>query len=250
MKQEIKRTTSKPTPEALLTPLVSVVIAVYNGESYLAQAIESILAQSFQDYELILIDDGSTDRTREIAQANPKLRYFYQENQGVAAGRNAGVAQSRGKYLTFLDADDLWLPDKLALQIESFAANPELDIVTGFIEQFISPDIDPVEGQKYVIPKSTQPGYSLIASMITREALTITGPFHQELSIGETISWYALALEKNLKIKILPQVIARRRIHGKNMSILSKASKGKTIARILKASLDRRRNQANQQEGG
>jgi hypothetical protein len=80
--------------------------------------------------------------------------------------------------------------------------------------------------------------------MLTQNVLDITGKFHQDVSIGETISWFTLALEKDLKIKILPQVVARRRIHGQNMSILSNKVKGKTIARILKASLDRRRSQA------
>jgi glycosyltransferase involved in cell wall biosynthesis len=237
-----------PTNQPSNPPLVSVIIGAYNAEKYLAQAIESILAQTFTDYEIILIDDGSTDRTKEIAQSYPEIRYFYQENQGVAAARNRGVAESLGEYLTFLDADDLWLPDKLALQIEIFAQKAQVDIVTGYIKQFVSPDIDPIEARKYAVPTTPQVGYSLVASMLTREVLRITGDFHQNLSIGETISWFALALEKNLRIEILPQIVAKRRIHGQNMSILSQQSKGKTIARILKASLDRRRSQSTSEE--
>lgn len=146
-----------PTNPQSNPPKVSVIISVYNGERYLAEAIDSVLAQTYQDFELILIDDGSTDRTKEIIQSYPTIRYFYQENQGVAAARNLGVAQSRGDYLTFLDADDLWLPEKLALQIEAFAGNPHLDIVTGHIQQFVSPEIDPAEAQKYAIPAKPQP---------------------------------------------------------------------------------------------
>ncbi len=111
-------------------PLVSVIIPVYNGDRYIAQAIESILAQTYTNYEIIVIDDGSTDNTRDRLQPYwHQIRYFYQENQGVAAARNRGISESNGELVAFLDQDDFFLPHKLEVQVAGWDANPLLAIV-------------------------------------------------------------------------------------------------------------------------
>jgi glycosyltransferase involved in cell wall biosynthesis len=112
------------------TPLVSVVIPVYNCDRYIVQAIESILNQTYSAYEIIVIDDGSQDQTRHVLQPyKNQIRYVYQENQGVSVARNHGIELSKGEFVAFLDADDMFLPDKLAVQLAVFEANPELGIV-------------------------------------------------------------------------------------------------------------------------
>ena len=109
---------------------VSVIVPVYNGDRYLVDAIDSILAQTFQDLEIIVVDDGSTDNSPEIAQQyNSAIRYFSQINQGVAASRNLGLAAAKGEYIAFLDQDDIFLPHKLAVQIKLFEQNPLLGMV-------------------------------------------------------------------------------------------------------------------------
>jgi glycosyltransferase involved in cell wall biosynthesis len=111
-------------------PLVSVIIPAYNGDRYIAQAIESILHQTYANYEIIVIDDGSTDNTRISLQSYwQQIRYIYQDNQGVSAARNRGVKESKGSLVAFLDQDDFFLPHKLALQVAGFIANPSLAIV-------------------------------------------------------------------------------------------------------------------------
>jgi glycosyltransferase involved in cell wall biosynthesis len=112
------------------TPRVSVIIPVYQGDRFLAEAIESVLNQTYTNYEIIAIDDGSTDNSCEILEYYfDKIRYVFQENQGVAASRNRGIHIARGELIAFLDQDDFWLPDKLALQVACFDAQPELGIV-------------------------------------------------------------------------------------------------------------------------
>lgn len=102
-------------------PRVSIIIPAYNGEAYIQQAVESVLHQTYPDWELIVVDDGSTDNTRHVLQQyRNKLRYLYQDNQGVAAARNRGILEAKGKFIAFLDQDDWFLPDKLALQVASF----------------------------------------------------------------------------------------------------------------------------------
>lgn len=104
-------------------PKVSIIIPTYNRLKFLQEAIDSVLAQHYQGYELIVVDDGSTDNTRQIAQKySGKISYIYQENRGVSAARNRGIDKSTGEYLCFLDSDDLWKPDKLSTQV-SFMDN-------------------------------------------------------------------------------------------------------------------------------
>ncbi len=112
---------------------VSVIIPAYNQSHYLGQAIESVLAQSYPDFEIIIVDDGSTDDTRAVAQsyADPRLRYVYQANAGLSAARNTGIRHAAGSLLSYLDSDDLFLPEKLALLVEALERQPELGFVAG-----------------------------------------------------------------------------------------------------------------------
>ena len=109
-------------------PLVSVIIPTYNRGWILKEAIDSVLSQTFTDYELIVVDDGSTDNTTDILKFYPEIKLIRQENRGVSAARNMGVKASSGKYLAFLDSDDLWLPGKLEKQVNFFDKNPDADI--------------------------------------------------------------------------------------------------------------------------
>lgn len=109
-------------------PSVSVIIPTYNRCDFVREAMASVLAQTFQDFELIVVDDGSTDGTADIVREFPRTHYLLQENRGVSAARNAGVAVSRGELIAFLDSDDLWQPQKLATQVAFFAARPDAHI--------------------------------------------------------------------------------------------------------------------------
>ncbi|MBN1942145.1 MAG: glycosyltransferase family 2 protein [Phycisphaerae bacterium] len=115
------------------SPTVSVILPAYNAEAFVAQAVESVRAQTYTDYELIAVNDGSADRTGEIldelARKFPAMRVIHQPNAGLAAARNAAVAQMRGEYIALLDADDLWRPGKLARCMTFLKEHPDLSIV-------------------------------------------------------------------------------------------------------------------------
>lgn len=109
---------------------VSVIVPAYNGDRYIGQALDSILAQSYRDYEIIVVDDGSEDNTSQIIQKYPnQIYYVYQQNQGVAASRNQGLEVATGEYIAFLDQDDIFLPDKLAQQVPLLDRQPSLGLV-------------------------------------------------------------------------------------------------------------------------
>lgn len=220
-------------------PLVSAIVPVRNCERYLAEALESALAQTYLPVEIFVVDDGSEDGSGEIAKSYvPAVRYIFQTSAGAAAARNRAIPLAKGEFFAFLDADDVWLPDKLALQMAAFDAEPDLDIVTGYVQQFISPELD-AEGMKGVYcPPDPMPGYIPSAMLVKREAFFRVGLF-DEHSQAEFISWWARAVELGLRIKVLPELVARRRLHKTNQERSRKSRQ--EIVRILKASLDRRR---------
>ena len=117
-------------PIANQAPIVSVIIPAYNAERFIPQAIQSVLEQTYQSYEIIVVDDGSTDKTKDILKEfEDKVCCIYQENQGPSAARNAGIKISQGRYICFLDADDIWTPDKLEVQVEFLECHPDISLV-------------------------------------------------------------------------------------------------------------------------
>jgi len=118
-------------------PIVSVIIPTYNRAHVLARAIQSVLNQTYQDFEIIVVDDGSTDNTEEVIKSfnDPRIRYIrHEENKGAAAARNTGIKAAKGEFIAFQDSDDEWLPKKLEKQMEAFDnASPKVGVVyTGF----------------------------------------------------------------------------------------------------------------------
>ncbi|WP_405420009.1 glycosyltransferase family 2 protein [Marinobacter flavimaris] len=115
-------------------PLVSIVTPTYNRSDFLPEAIESVLSQTYENLELIIVDDGSTDDTQALVesyQKDPRIRYFYQSNQGQSAARNRGIAESRGDFICFLDSDNAWVPHKLERSLLAFERFPEAQVVYG-----------------------------------------------------------------------------------------------------------------------
>ncbi|MDF5726716.1 MAG: glycosyltransferase family 2 protein [Rhizonema sp. PD38] len=109
---------------------ISVIIPVYQVEKYIAATIKSVLEQTYTNFELIIVDDGSTDKSREICQqfTDPRIKIIFQENRGVAAARNTGIRNAQGEYLALLDADDLWLPEKLAKHVAHLETSPSVGV--------------------------------------------------------------------------------------------------------------------------
>lgn len=220
---------------------ISVIIPVYNGERYLAEAIESVLAQTYRPIEIIVVDDGSTDGSADVAQRfPPPVRYRFQPHSGAGAARNRGIGMAQGSFFAFLDADDLWMEDKLMCQTITFGNDPELDMVFGHVRQFHSPELDGNTGKRLRYPAEIMPGYSHVTMLITREAFLRVGPFETKWQAGEFIDWYSRAMEKGLKSVMLPEVVVKRRIHAAHQGIHERRSQADYI-RILKAFLDRRR---------
>jgi glycosyltransferase involved in cell wall biosynthesis len=218
-----------------VTTHVSTIIPVYNGELYLAEALESVLAQTHAVSEIIVVDDGSTDRSGEIARSFG-VRYLRKTNAGQASALNAGITAAKSDLLAFLDADDRWLPNKLALQLEALALRPELEIVFGHARQFIEHRVGLADdGEKRVLP-SRLPS----AMLLRRAAWERIGPFSDAWALGAVIEWCARAADSGVPVVMLDAVLYERRIHGKNSSLTHRAP-AREYARMLKDLLDRRK---------
>lgn len=216
-------------------PLVSTIIPVYNGEKYLAEAIESVLTQTYQDMEIIVVDDGSTDDTEGVAKSFKEIKYCLIPHSGAGEARNHGISQSCGEFLSFLDADDLWVSHKTERQLEEFRKDPALDMVFGHVEQFHEKKEVEIPGNLKVVP-----GYNAGTMMIRRGSFDRAGEFPIHWEVGEFIDWYARAREKGLTGILVSDIVLKRRIHDKNMGITFYHSR-KDYVKILKNSLDRKR---------
>ena len=217
---------------------VSVVMPAFNAQRYIAEAIRSVLGQTRPALELIVVDDGSTDATRDIVKAHPCVTYVHQSNAGVAAALNAGCLHARGTHLAFISADDVWSPDKLKLQYEQIRKTPGA-LVFGHMQNFISPDIPEDEAGRLQCPPAPMPAYSAGTLLAERRTFDAVGKFTETYSVGEFLDWYGRANDLGITSIMLEHVLSNRRLHKHNHSkaVLTK----KTYAPVLKALLDRRR---------
>jgi len=216
--------------------LVSVIIPVYNGATFLHQAIESVLTQSYRPLEIIVVDDGSVDDSARVAQQYP-VRYCFQSHNGPGAARNCGIEQAHGKYLAFLDADDLWTREKLARQIATLTARPELDAVFGQVEQFMTPD---TAAPSAIFAGTTLNGIHVGAMLIRHAAFKRVGMFGTHCHV-DFIDWYLRAQEAKLEFTSLPEVVMRRRVHANNLTIRSREIVRAEYLLAIKSALDRRK---------
>jgi glycosyltransferase involved in cell wall biosynthesis len=179
--------------------LLSVIIPVYNGAEFLAAAVASVRAQVYSPLEVIIVDDGSTDRTAQVVQAlGADLRYVYQSNQGPATARNRGLALARGQLITFLDADDLWPAHKLAQQVAVCNADSSIDVVWGTTQ------IVPYCAAE-TAPPLAPTWRPLLGSMVCRrEIFAQIGRFEPTLRFGEDIDWLMRAQEQQLNLRKVP----------------------------------------------
>ena len=214
---------SRRPPES---PRVSVIMATYNMGRYVTAAIESVLAQTVSDLELHVVDDGSTDDTADRVKpylADSRVRYHYQPNAGQTAAKNRGIAASTGEFIGFCDADDLWVPEKLAMQIPVFERHPEAGVVytrTREIDENGNPR--PEKTHSEPTGRVTQELFfenfvPFGTAMVRRSLLAKYGPFRSDLRMG--IDWELwLRLSVHCEFQFVPAIAYLYRIWGGQMS--------------------------------
>ena len=206
--------------------MISVIIPTYNSTKYIGEAINSVLRQTFTDYEIIVVDDGSTDNIKEIIDNNfPQVRYYYLPHRGVSRARNYGIQRARGEFIAFLDADDLWLPEKLEKQIGVFNADQELMLV--FTEHRFF-DSNGIREATFSKKERLMTGdivkniflYSHVALptvMVRKNVFQEIGYFEENLNVAEDDNlWIRIALK--FRIHLLDEVLVHCRMTENSLS--------------------------------
>jgi glycosyltransferase involved in cell wall biosynthesis len=230
--------------ESTPAPAISVIIPAFNAGRYLAAAIESVRVQSFPPMEIIVVDDGSTDDTAAIAEAfGAPVVCHRRPHGGIAATRNFGVGGARGDWTAFLDADDLWVPEKLAWQLALAEKAPDAQLIFGATQQFVSPELAAGEQSRLATPLAKSSAPHIGTMLARREVFAQVGWFDPALQVGEFIEWFARAQDAGVPMATLPEVILQRRRHLTNTTLQQKAALP-DLASAMKKILDRRRQSA------
>lgn len=205
-------------------PLVSVVIPSYNIEKFIIDALESVKKQTYQNFEVIVVDDGSTDGTKDLIRqflSDQRFKLIEQKNSGPAAARNLGVCHSKGEFIAFLDGDDEWVPDKLQKQLGMFRSDPTLDIV-GTNYSFMEEDGQNMGRDRYVsFPNGFKEnpklallngcGISTITVMMRKEYFERVEGFDRTLRYGEDYDLWMKIVQSGGKLAFMMDPLSRRR---------------------------------------
>jgi len=221
-------------------PLVSVVVPVYNGERFLHAAMRSIFEQDYSPLEVIVVNDGSTDNTAAVVESISNVTHVSLQHCGVSAARNAGLRQAHGDFISFLDADDLWTPQKISLQITYLQDNPHVDCVIGHCRYFKEPGVQIPE---WLPPKYFEDicvAYNLGALLARRIVFEKAGMFDPRLWSGEDMDWFMRLPDSGISMVTLPDVLLVRRFHDRNMTYQVRNNRSHLI-HIAKASVNRKR---------
>jgi glycosyltransferase involved in cell wall biosynthesis len=200
---------------------VSVIIPTYNSAKFILESLNSAIQQTYKDIEIIVVDDGSTDNTKQVlAPFMDKICYIYKDNGGAASARNTGIKHATGKYIAFLDADDIWLPEKLELQMKLFSQNKDIDwihtnlilIDESGIEQGIR-KLPPDFATKDIFYTLFMEYWTLTSSIIIkRGCLDIVGEFDESLPVNQDYDLW-LRMAHHYKIGYIDQPLTKYRIH-------------------------------------
>ena len=200
------------------SPLVSVVIPAFNSEQFLSAALESVFVQDYRPMDVIVVDDGSVDRTGEIARSYSQVRYFLQANQGHAAAKNAGIAAARGEFIAFLDADDLWLPNKLSMQIGYLLQHPQVGYVIARMHVIVETGAEwpaHLNREHYLQDPVC---YLPSALLMRKNIIHKVGLFDLRYRYSDDGDWFLRANDVGVPMAVIPQVLVQKRIHSLNQS--------------------------------
>ncbi|HWP47775.1 MAG TPA: glycosyltransferase family A protein [Candidatus Limnocylindrales bacterium] len=224
----------------MTAPLVSVVVPIYNSARYLGEAIESVLAQTYRPIEIIVVDDGSTDESARVAQWYP-VRYYRQPHSGPGAARNRGIMEAHGEFLAFLDADDVWMPEKLEVQVGYLIEHPDVQYTTTRIEFFLEPGCPfPATLLRQEILEGDW-SVRLIQTLVARrQVFNHVGIFDPQMSTAEDVDWFARANDLGTPMAVIDRVLLLKRIHDRNTSV-NMAENMQNVFIALRRSVARKR---------
>jgi glycosyltransferase involved in cell wall biosynthesis len=220
--------------------LVSVIMAVRNGERFLRKAIDSVLVQTYRPLEIVFIDGQSTDGTAAIARSYPEIRYIPQETLGVSNAYNLGVESSRGGLVAFLSHDDTWPPEKLTLQASYLSGHPEVEAVVAHVKFFLEPGCAFPSTLRERILEGDHPLRIPETLLARRRVFDRVGRFDPTIPVAADMDWFARAADLGITVPVLERVLLYKRIHDRNTSVNS-AGNMQDMFDLLRRSSSRKR---------
>jgi len=216
---------------------IDIILPVYNCEKFIGEAIQSVLDQTFQRFNLIIINDGSTDRSQKIInkykEIDSRVISIKQKNRGHIPSLNTGLELSNSEYIAFIDADDLWEKTKLEKQYNLLSKTADVAVCFTLLREFDSLESYDV---KYFARKNDMKGLSKICFLGARSLFDTYGKFDNEEKLPEFILWFGKLINDNVKYEVLNEVLAFRRIHDNNMTQkMNRLDYLKTIKRHIDA---------------
>lgn len=229
---------------------VSVVVAVKNGEAFLAEALASVQGQTRPPAEIIVVDGHSTDRSRSIAEAEPDVRVLLQNGNGFAGAWNEGIRAANGDFIAILDSDDRWTPTKLEVQVAALEDNPDCGYAIGHTRFFRMAGAPLPPGFERVDLETDHAAPFPSVMLVRRSVFDEYGLFEEHWEVSSDVEWFRRIDDRGVTGILLPEVLLERRIHAANLSYHppDPGAFNREILSLLKASLDRRRRRANEKE--
>jgi glycosyltransferase involved in cell wall biosynthesis len=223
--------------------LISCIVPVHNGEAFLRETLDTIYGQTHRPLDVVVVDDGSTDGTRDLVENYPEpVRYVWQANAGPSSARNTDLQVAQGELVSFLDADDLWHPEKLTRQLALLQRRPELGACVTLIQNFWTDELrDERESFRGHPREQPLPGYTSVTLLARRSLFDAIGGFDTRLKHGDSTDWFLRAEEHGAAIELVPEVLVYRRVHPHSRSRRWQGRSRDEYVHLLKSHLDRRR---------
>lgn len=220
--------------------LVTVIIPTRNSARYLPTALESVMRCGHDPFEVIVVDAGSTDDTTEIARSFPLARVLQQTGSGLSDAWNCGIDAAQGAFVAFLDSDDYWTDDKLAVQVGSLRASPEVQLTTALFTFFLEEGCAVPTGFKKELLDGPQAG-QIPGTLVARRALfDRVGVFDTAFTIAADVDWFARVKDRDEPAAAVDEVLLHKRVHETNLSS-NAAVNSQELLRALRSSVQRQR---------
>ena len=224
-----------------MSETISVVIPLKNGERFVTEALESVMGQTRQPDEVLVVEGGSSDRSRELAASFEGVTVLDQPGTGIGNAWNHGIRESTGSLLAFLDSDDRWTPGKLEAQEAALEGRPELAGMLGIVRHFQEPGYELQPNMRPGLIGSEQIAQMPSTMLVRRETFDRVGLFDETYLIAGDIDWYARFKDLGLRWGEIEELVLEKRYHDSNLSVSAAQLNNVEMARLLRRSIERQR---------